>query len=155
MLLVRHPDRSQVSGSMRTCELLSIATVGLHAVACCLGNERRCNHNAIDAEARQLPVERVPRRARLVANSQLLLLAELAQNPTDRSDLMGNNPDGSHLASHFGYGNRHRVCVYVQPYKFDILAHRPALLSFGSALVLRSSRVTHDFECVSRSCYCD
>jgi hypothetical protein len=155
MLLVRDPDRREITSSMGAREFLSIAAIRFHAVARGLGNERRRDHDALDAEAHQLPVKSVTGRSRLVADTELLLLPELAQNAANRSDFVRHRPKRPHLAAHFGYRNCYRRSMYVQTYKFDILRHRPALLSCGSALVPHSSSVTHGFECVSRSCYSD
>src|SRR5690606_30109777 len=130
MLSVRHPDRREIACAMRARQLLRIAPVRLHTIARRLRNQRRSNDDALEPETGQLPVQREPRRARFVANTQVLLLAKLSKDAANRSNLVRHGPQRPHLAAHFSYGNHHRRSMYIQPHKLDILRHRPALLSF-------------------------
>ena len=78
---------------------------------------------AVNAEARELPVERVPGRARLVANLQLRWIAQLPEQPPDRLRTVGDCPQRPGLVSALRHRHRNRFRVYVHAYKSGNLAH--------------------------------
>src|ERR1700722_10476528 len=72
---IRNPYRCQISGSITTCQLLSIPPIRLYPITR-LDRYQRGRHNlALDAEFCQLPVHHVARWSCLITGSQLLCRA--------------------------------------------------------------------------------
>jgi len=108
------PDRREVAGLVRLGELLGIAAIGLHLVAGLLGNERRCDDLAVDAELGELPVEGVARRSGLVANLETLAAAELFDELAHRFGTVGELAEATDLPTPFGNGRRDGFSVNIE-----------------------------------------
>jgi hypothetical protein len=99
---IRHPYRRQVSAPIAARQLLGIAPIGLHPVPSLHRYQCRGHHLALHTQLRQLPVQHVPRRACLVARSQLLRLAKFFDQPSYRLGSIGNRPETANLTTRFG-----------------------------------------------------
>ena len=84
MRRIRHPHRRQIPAPIAARQLLGIAPVGLDPIPGLHRYQRRGDHLALHPQLAQLPVQHVPGRARLVAHPQLLRLAELLDQASDR-----------------------------------------------------------------------
>src|SRR5580698_7594842 len=71
-ILHREPYRRQISGSIATRQLLSIAPVRLYPITRFNRYKRGCHYLALNAQLRQLPVHDVTCRSRFIAGSHLL-----------------------------------------------------------------------------------
>jgi hypothetical protein len=89
---VRHPDGGQNPSAIKLSQLHRVATIGLDAFARLLGDERRRDHFALDAELGQLPVRRVPRGARFVADLERLEVAQLGDELAQCLRAVGERP---------------------------------------------------------------
>ena len=99
----------------------------------------------LNTEPRELPIERVARRACLVADPEIRKLSQLAQEPAHRFGPIGDRAQGPRLVAPLGHRHRDRLRVHVQPYKSCILSHRPAPLSMWlCTLGVAARSVTHD-----------
>jgi len=68
VLPIGHPDRRQIATPQQTRKLEGIPSIGLDLVAWPNWDERRRNNDALDAHFRQLPMQRIARRPRLVGH---------------------------------------------------------------------------------------
>ena len=75
--LIRNPHRRQVSGSIATCQLLSIPPIRLYPVACLDWHQRGRHNLARNAQLCQLPIHNVARRSCFVTGSQLVCRTKL------------------------------------------------------------------------------
>ena len=132
MGFVRHPHRRQVPRPIAARQLLGIAPVGLHPVSCLHRHQRRGHHFAVHSQLRELPVQHVTGRARLVAHLQALRLAELADQPSHRLGTVRNRPKTAHLTAYFRHRHRNRLRMDIQPDKSYVL-HRRLPFVCGSA----------------------
>src|SRR5512134_521890 len=77
MLRVGNPDRGERATLVALGESLRVAPVGLDALSSFFRDERWGHHLALDAQLRELPVQRVAGGSRLVANLQTVGSLEL------------------------------------------------------------------------------
>lgn len=96
---VGDPHRREVAGAVAAGELRRVAPVGLQAVAGLRRHEARRDHGAGHAEPDELPVERVARRPRLVADLEAARRAELRHELADCLGAVGMVPSSRTLPS--------------------------------------------------------
>ena len=84
MIGVRHPDRRQLSGPMKTGEHGRVTTICLHPIARLRGDQRRRHHVAPMAEACELAINAIAARSGLITKRQ-----RLAGTPKTAAELAG------------------------------------------------------------------
>ena len=132
-----HPDRSEVAALIGASQLLGIAAIGFDLVARLLGDERRCNDLAVDAEVRELPVQGVARGTGFVADLQVLAAAELVDELAHCLGTVGELPEVPNLPAPLGDGRGDGFSVNIQAQISSTILH-DRLLRCGSAF-----RVSH------------
>jgi hypothetical protein len=107
---IGNPDGRQLTGSMPLGEIDRVPPVGLDAIAWPARDQRRCDDHAAVAGRRQLPLDAVAARPRLVTEAQLApgarqLVGQLAQGFRRVGDL----PVLADLTSLVARGERYRM----------------------------------------------
>jgi len=118
----------QQTGAQQLGQLASVAAIGLDRTAGLHRDERGGDHPAVDPGSRELALQHVTGRARLVAAPQCPLGFALqpTDQPADRPGLVDDAPlEGCDL-SRAQQGNRDRVLVYVESDERASVLHRPA-----------------------------
>jgi hypothetical protein len=107
---VRHPHRGELAGAQQLRQTDRIASVGLHPIARPLRDQRWRDHLTLLPEARDLPMQPIPGRPRLVAERQSLVLGgELAQKLGRRRWRVLDLAEKAHLARTTAIRNRNRI----------------------------------------------
>ena len=107
---VGNPHRREPAGAELRHHRQRIAPIGLHPIARLLGNERRRHHNALVAQAGDLPVKAVPGRPRLVTKRHPAILGrKLAHQLGRRRRRVVDLAEKPHFARPPRFRNRHRV----------------------------------------------
>ena len=106
--LIRNPYRRQISGSIATCQLLSIPSIRLDPIARFNRYQRRRHNLALDAQLRKLPIHDVARRSRFVTGPQLLCRTKLLNHLPDRLGAVRNRSQAPHFTIRLRnrYGDR-------------------------------------------------
>jgi hypothetical protein len=126
------PRPAWVAGLVGLRELLGVAAIGLHLVAGLLGNERRRDDLAVDAQVGQLPVECIPSWAGFVADLEILAASELFDELAHRLRTVWEPPEGTNAPALFGDGGGDGFSVNIQDQISSTIAH-DRLLPCGSA----------------------
>lgn len=114
MVSVGDPDRAEITTSVGTRQLLGVAAVRLDSITGHLGDERWCDHIAVNAEASQLPVQDVSgREAGFVADPKASRVPELADELADRIRAVGNHPQRASGVSPLHNRDRDGLRVYI------------------------------------------
>jgi hypothetical protein len=104
---VRDPHRRQLARPMQPRQARRIAPIGLDPVAGPLRDQRRGNDDALMCGRRQLPLDAIAARTRLVAKPKPYpVLAELAQQAIQRRRRVGNPAVFANLAAKAARGDR-------------------------------------------------
>ena len=104
MLRTGHPDRRELTALIGLGQFLGVAAVRLHFVAWLLGDERRRDDLAVDAQFRELPVERVAGGTGLVADLQVPAPAELLEQFPHGFGTVEDFPETANPTAPFGDG---------------------------------------------------
>jgi hypothetical protein len=107
MARIGHPHRRQLAGPEQSRQTFGVAPIGLDPIAGLLRYERWCRNDAAMAEALDVPVQTVPGRASLVAESQSAILARQRGNQLLRRGLTRVNL--AEIANFAIAGNGHRI----------------------------------------------
>jgi hypothetical protein len=114
--LIRNPHRRQISRSIATCQLLSIASIRLDSITR-LNRYQRWRYNlALDTQFCQLPVHDITGRSCLITGSQLLCRARFPDQLAYRFGAVRNRSQASHLTIWLGdrHGNRFGMDIQTQ-----------------------------------------
>ena len=143
--LVGDPDRCEVAAAQQPGELGRVAAVGLDPVAGLGRDERRRDDDALDAQRRELAVERVAGRAGLVRDAQPgVRPAEPVDEPVDRCGLVGDLAMIFRVAERAGHRNRDRRLVHVELDEPRTLIHWTGLPHVALRGLSQAARAIHD-----------
>jgi uncharacterized protein YcbK (DUF882 family) len=107
---IRHPHCGQLAGAQQPGQGHRIAPIGLDPLARLLRDQRRRHDRAVVTQLPDLPVQPVTRRARLIAEMQLVVARrQLPGQALDPRRRTGDIAEEANLAAPPAIGNRHRV----------------------------------------------
>jgi hypothetical protein len=130
---VWHPYGGQLAGAQQLDQVQRVTPIGLHPIARLFRYQRWRNHNALMTEARELAVEPISGRPRLVAERQSLILSgKLAHQLRGRRASVVDLAEKANLARPTGIRNRNCIAQLrtIESHKsFAMIAHdSPSLL---------------------------
>ena len=140
---VRNPNPVQFARPQQPRQSDRVASVGLDALACALGDQRRRNDIAAVAERNDLPVKSVAGRAGFIAEMQArMLLLQLAHEALHRRRRRLDLAEIAHLSFPAPLRNRDRVLGLRHidtDVKSLIFCHGPSFLCLGLGSALPSN----------------
>jgi hypothetical protein len=111
---IGHPDRREIPGAIAAGEARRILAIGLHPIAGFRGDEARRDDVAVDAQRRELPVQRVARWPGFVTDAHVRGRPELRDQFAHRVGTIADHPELAHRAVPLGDRNGDRLGMDIE-----------------------------------------